>query len=162
MYLWWSLCTLYLLACQVRVTIGTTNVPLVEFMYLVFTCVPGESYHMHLGSLLLCLCDIFQALTNSHVSWFCTSTLGLVLFHTVTSSWNAYTVTGQLTRGHHLGDVHIHVFPIVVKMDTDDVVLHLRDCGRVPDAIRVASQAFCVHCYCAVEHGKSVQFNSST
>ena len=22
MYLWWSLCTLYLLACQVRVTVG--------------------------------------------------------------------------------------------------------------------------------------------
>ena len=68
MYLWWSLCTLYLLACQVRVTIGTTDVPLVEFMYLVFTRMPGESYHRHLGSLLLCLCDVFQVLTNSHVS----------------------------------------------------------------------------------------------
>ena len=35
-YLWQSLQTLYLLACQV---------PLVEFTYLVFTCMPGESYH---------------------------------------------------------------------------------------------------------------------
>ena len=41
MYLWWSLCTLYLHACQVRVTV---NVPLVEFMYLAFTRMPGESY----------------------------------------------------------------------------------------------------------------------
>ena len=39
MYLWWSLCTLYLHACQVRVT----DVPLVEFTYLVFTRMPGES-----------------------------------------------------------------------------------------------------------------------
>ena len=35
-YLWWSLCTLCLLVCQV---------PLVEFMYLAFTCMPDESYH---------------------------------------------------------------------------------------------------------------------
>ena len=41
MYLWWSLCTLYLPACQVRVTV---DVPLVESMYLVFTGMPGESY----------------------------------------------------------------------------------------------------------------------
>ena len=33
MYLWWGLCTLYLHAHQ--------DVPLVEFMYLVFTCTPG-------------------------------------------------------------------------------------------------------------------------
>ena len=46
MYLWWSLCTLYLRACQVRVTAGESGLyscvcvtscePLVEFMYLVF------------------------------------------------------------------------------------------------------------------------------
>ena len=42
MYLWWSLGTLYLLACQV-------------------------SYHR---SLLLRLCDVFQALINSLVCWF--------------------------------------------------------------------------------------------
>ena len=41
MYLWWSLCTFYLLACQVRVTV---DVPLVELVYLVFTRMPGESY----------------------------------------------------------------------------------------------------------------------
>ena len=62
MYLWWSLCTLYLHACQVRVTVDvslvefmylvfnacqvrvTVGVPLVEFMYLVFTRISGESY----------------------------------------------------------------------------------------------------------------------
>ena len=46
-------------------------------MYFVFTCMPGESYHR---SLLLCLCDIFQAQIISLVCWFWTSTLGLVLF----------------------------------------------------------------------------------
>ena len=35
------------------------DVPLVEFMYLVFTRLPGESYRRPLGSLLLCLCDAF-------------------------------------------------------------------------------------------------------
>ena len=39
MYLWWKLCTLYL-------------------------HMPGESYGRQLRSLLLCLCDIFQVLTN--------------------------------------------------------------------------------------------------
>ena len=43
------------------------DVALVEFMYLVFTCMPGESYHRQLRSLLLCLCDVFQVLINSLV-----------------------------------------------------------------------------------------------
>ena len=49
-------------------TIG--DVPLVEFMYLVFTCMPGERYHRKLGSLLLlCFCDVFRGLINSLVCW---------------------------------------------------------------------------------------------
>ena len=36
-------------------------------MYLVFTRMPGESYRRRLGSLLLCLCDVFRALINSLV-----------------------------------------------------------------------------------------------
>ena len=32
---------------------------LVEFMYLVFTRLPGESYRRRLRSLLLCLCDVY-------------------------------------------------------------------------------------------------------
>ena len=39
-------------------------------MYLVFTRMPGESYHRRLRSLLLCLCDVFRALINSLVCWF--------------------------------------------------------------------------------------------
>ena len=35
------------------------DVPLVEFMYLVFTRMPGESYRRGRGSLLLYLCDGF-------------------------------------------------------------------------------------------------------
>ena len=34
-------------------------VPLLEFMYVVFTCMPGESYCRWFGSFLLCLCDVF-------------------------------------------------------------------------------------------------------
>ena len=41
------------------------DAPLVEFMYLVFIHMPGKSYHRRLGSLLLCLCEVFQALINS-------------------------------------------------------------------------------------------------
>ena len=43
------------------------DVPLVEFMYLVFTRMPGESYRRRLGSLLLYLCCVFRALINSLV-----------------------------------------------------------------------------------------------
>ena len=38
---------------------------LVEFMYLVFTRVPDESYRWRLGSLLLCLSEVFRVLINS-------------------------------------------------------------------------------------------------
>ena len=35
------------------------HVPLVEFIYLVFTRMPGQSYRRLLKSLLLCLCNVF-------------------------------------------------------------------------------------------------------
>ena len=62
----------------------TDDVPLVEFMCLVFTRMPGESYRRRLRSLFLCLCDVFRALINSLVCWFCTSALSLVLFQIYT------------------------------------------------------------------------------
>ena len=43
------------------------DAPLVQFMYLVFIRVPGESYRRRLRSLLLCLCDDFPGLINSLV-----------------------------------------------------------------------------------------------
>ena len=55
-------------------------------MYLVFTGMPGESYHQRVGSSLCWMCDVFQMLINSLVGWFCTSTLGLVLFKKFESS----------------------------------------------------------------------------
>ena len=45
-------------------------VPLAEFMYLVFTRMPGESCRRRLGSLLLYLCYVFRAQINSLVGWF--------------------------------------------------------------------------------------------
>ena len=41
------------------------DVPLVEFMYLVFTRMLGENYRRRLRSLLLYLCYVFRALINS-------------------------------------------------------------------------------------------------
>ena len=43
------------------------DVPLVVFMYLIFTRMPCESYRRQLRSLLLCLCYVFRALSNSLV-----------------------------------------------------------------------------------------------
>ena len=40
---------------------------MVEFMYLVFTRMPGESYRRRLRSLSLNLCYVFRALINSLV-----------------------------------------------------------------------------------------------
>ena len=40
---------------------GTADVPLVEFMYLVFTHMPSECRRRRLRPLLLCLCDISSA-----------------------------------------------------------------------------------------------------
>ena len=56
------------------------HVPLVEFIYLVFTCMPGESNHRQLRSLLLSLRYVFWVQINFLVGWFCTSTPGFVLF----------------------------------------------------------------------------------
>ena len=58
------------------------DVPLVEFMHLVFTRMPGDSYRgRRLRSSLLCSCDVFHgARINSLVCWFCAGALGLVLF----------------------------------------------------------------------------------
>ena len=53
----WGLCTLYLQKPELPAVTLTWHA-LVEFMYLVFTRMPGESYHRQLGS-LLSLCYIF-------------------------------------------------------------------------------------------------------
>ena len=73
-HLWWSLCTLYLPACQVRVTVGDSG---------------------------LCCCDcydVFWVLINSLVGWFCRSALGLVPFQ-ICASFYAYMST-DLTNTH--------------------------------------------------------------
>ena len=45
------------------------DAPLVEFMYLVFTRMPGESYRRRLRYFLLCLCDVFRAMITSLVCY---------------------------------------------------------------------------------------------
>ena len=97
MYFWWSVCTLYLHACQGReCSSGGVYVPciytharwenvlLVEFMYLVFTRMPGETVPLAEFMYLVFtrmpgesyrrrlrslsyLCHVFRALINSRV-----------------------------------------------------------------------------------------------
>ena len=40
------------------------DVSLVEFKYLVFTCIPGESYCRQFRFLFLCAYDVFSVLIN--------------------------------------------------------------------------------------------------
>jgi len=54
--------------------VHTEDVLLVEFMYLVFTRMPGESYRRRLRSLLLYLCYLFRVLIYSLVCCFQTMT----------------------------------------------------------------------------------------
>ena len=46
------------------VLLNLEDIPQVEFMFLVFTGMPGESYRRQLRSLLLYLCYVFRALIN--------------------------------------------------------------------------------------------------
>ena len=67
MYLWWSLCTLYLHCTSGGVYVPCIyTVPLVECMYLVFTRMPGESYRKRLRFLVYSYC-VFRTLINSLV-----------------------------------------------------------------------------------------------
>ena len=56
----WSLCTLYLHACQVRVTCTSGRVT-----YLACRSMAGKSYRRRLRSSLLYLCDVFRTHINS-------------------------------------------------------------------------------------------------
>ena len=71
---------------------------LVEFMYLVFTRMPGESYRRLLRSLLLYLCYVLRALTNSLVFW-----LESLAFETNFSRvfLNLQQITLRFTPTHH-------------------------------------------------------------
>ena len=60
-------CTILL---QTRILLFLEDILLAEFMYLLFTHMPGNSYRRRLRSLLLYLCYAFRALINSLVCWF--------------------------------------------------------------------------------------------
>ena len=91
---WHKTCNCKVRKLHQRYIFSVKNVSLVEFMYKVFTRMPGESYRRRLRSLLLCLCYVFRALINFLVCWFCTSALGLVLFQTDFLSWKTGAVGG--------------------------------------------------------------------
>ena len=75
MHLWWCLCTLYLHACQVRVTIQ--RMCLWWSLCTLYLHAWQVSYRTRLRTLLL---RLFRALINSLVWWFLRSALGLALF----------------------------------------------------------------------------------
>ena len=68
-------------------TIGTSSVctPLVEFLYLVFTRMPGESYRRRPRTLLPS-CGVFRVPINSLVCGAYARALGLCLLETVADS----------------------------------------------------------------------------
>ena len=68
-YLWWSLCALYLLECHKN--------------------------RRRLRSLFLCLCDVFRALVNSLVGWFCAGAVGLVLLQSLASECCMFCAHGH-------------------------------------------------------------------
>ena len=76
---------------QSYIHFGSVHVLLVDSMYLVFTRMPGLSYHRRLRSLLLCLCDVFRALLSFLVCWHCISDYVMGL--------QKLTVTWQLSVG---------------------------------------------------------------
>ena len=74
-------------------------------MYLVFTRMPGESYHRWLRSLLLCLCCVFQALINSLVCWFLPTCVSL--------GWRWWWYHHHCHHdSHHLHYIHTVQLPI--------------------------------------------------
>ena len=79
-------------------TMYDDDVPLAEFIYLEFTRMPGRSYRRRLGSLVVCLCDVFRALINSLGFWFCTCALGLVLFEIVNKNRQYITHTNYTSH----------------------------------------------------------------
>ena len=93
------------------------GVPLVEFIYLEFTIIPGESYRRRLRSFLLYLCYIFRVLINSLECWFCTSALGLVLFQIhfveeIVRSLQSFLFLVNISSSPP------HLFVVVVVVDT--------------------------------------------
>ena len=78
------------------------DLALVEFMYLVFTHMPGESYRRRLGSLLLYLCDVFRALINSPVCRSCS--LRLIILQTCSLNLRPLHVVPMHVAGFDLLD----------------------------------------------------------
>ena len=99
LYLWWSLCTLCLLL----------DVLLVEFMYLVFTRMPDESYRRRLRSLLSYLRYVFRALVTSLLCWFQT-----VLFFLLSASCFGTQVTAVVAARAIFYEWATHKFQTVV------------------------------------------------
>ena len=94
-------------------------------MYLVFTCMPGDSYRRWLRS-LLCLCCIFRALITTPL--FVDSTcMGLILFQ-------IYTIWFICHRSHVCSVIHNYFTKLVLAMvsceENHHTYKYLRLCER--------------------------------
>ena len=90
------------LKCRVYMPLGgilLEDAPLVEFMYLAFTRMPGESYLRRLRPLLVYLCYVFRALITSLVCRLCKgrSQKGSYTGHT-TAQWKPNATNHPFTR----------------------------------------------------------------
>ena len=128
-------------------------VPLVEFMYLVFTCMPGESYHRRLRSLLSYMCCVFQVLINSLVCWLCRNALGLVLFQIFAGQDNGwrprYVTNWPANLMHHM--VSLSHFAL------EDLQCILNEEKALAEWLKELHQAAC----CCIKYILSLESSSS-
>ena len=85
---WGTGCMCFILCLCFRVK-KSEDVPLVEFMYLVFTRMAGERCRRRLGSLLY-LCWVFRALINSLVCCFWVIIVHMQTDISFSYSWHSY------------------------------------------------------------------------
>jgi len=83
------------------ISIRKTSQKDVSLMDLVFSPMPaGESYRRRLMCLLLCLCDVFRAIINSPVCWFCCCQQQLVLSLSVSLRFGVSPLETHKLRYH--------------------------------------------------------------
>ena len=113
MYFWWSFSTLYVLfACQVRVTVRDSglcccvcleDVPLVEFMYLVFTHMPGGVYVL----VFTLTPGVYVPCIYSHARW----SLCTVYIYIICRWWSSSTcIDTHVPQVEFMYRVYIYIY----------------------------------------------------
>ena len=98
--------------------------PLVEFMYVAITRMPGESYRRRLRSLLSCLCDVFLALINSFVWWFISAVCVFFIAFDILPTWSHETGPQVFLISTLAYDFHQHLYAGLLGMSRLNSSLH--------------------------------------